>query len=206
MATIDEIRHANFLVLLARYPTMQAFANAIERSHSQVSQIKTRARHSTSGEPRAIGTEFARHIEAKLGLANGWMDTPHLSEPAAQWAATPSTERVLPVYNSPAVPWGKKMTDALPDLFSVSLPDDSMAPRARKGDVIRFSRHVDPRPGDGVLVQDMAGRWYFRLYRERRPGEWEAHPVNDAYQPMDAQRDGLVLLAVLVGIESQRWG
>jgi phage repressor protein C with HTH and peptisase S24 domain len=98
------------------------------------------------------------------------------------------------------------MTNALPDLFSVSLPDESMAPRARKGDVIRFGRHIDPRPGDGVLVQDAEGRWYFRLYRERRPGDWEAHAINPAYQSLDAQRDGLILLAVLVGIESQRWG
>lgn len=98
------------------------------------------------------------------------------------------------------------MEHELPDVFSVTIEDDSMAPRVRRGDVVRFSRDVAPRPGDGVLVRDTAGRWFFRIYRERRPGEWEAHPLNDAYQPLDAARDSLQILAVLTGIEEQRWG
>jgi Peptidase S24-like len=206
MSTISAIRHANFLKLLARFPTVQAFANAIERSHSQVSQLKNQSPHSRSGEPRVIGDDIARHIEARLGLAMGWMDTPQVGERPGQWQTNPQNMEVLPVYNSPPVQWGDNLKNDLPATFSAALPDDAMAPRARRGDVVRFQRGLDPRPGDGVLVQDSAGRWYFRLYRERKPGEWEAHPINDAYQPLDAARDGLQLLAVLVGIEAQRWG
>ena len=81
VATIDEIRHANFLALLRQHKTIQAFADRLERSHSQISQLKNRNKHSTGGEPRGIGDDFARHIEAKMGKAPGWMDTPHEGEP-----------------------------------------------------------------------------------------------------------------------------
>lgn len=205
MSPIYSIRHTNFLTLLGRFPTMQAFANAVERSHSQISQLKNQSPHSKTGEPRVIGDDVARHIESKLGLPMGWMDTPQVGERPATWVQSPTAIDVLPVYNSPPVQWGENMNNDLPATFSVALPDDAMAPRVRRGDVVRFRRGVTALPGDGVLVVDAAGRWYFRLYRERKPGEWEAHPINDAYQPLDAQRDGLQLLAVLVGIESQRW-
>lgn len=81
VATIDEIRHANFLLLLGQHKTIQAFANVLERSHSQISQLKNRNKHSSGGEPRVIGDDFARHIEAKMGKPPGWMDTPHDGEP-----------------------------------------------------------------------------------------------------------------------------
>lgn len=207
MATIHEIRHANFLTLLARYPTIQAFADAVERSHSQISQIKNRSRHSTSGEPRAIGDDLARHIEGRLQLAPGWMDTPQTAEaPPRSYASAAPPLAPLQVLNVPRVSWGAEKMENLPATFGVAIPDDSMAPRVRRGDVVRFSRDIAPRPGDGVLVCDANGAWFFRIYRERRPGEWEAHPLNDAYQPLDGERNQLRVLAVLTGVEEQRWG
>lgn len=74
MSTIDDIRHANFMALLAGFKNLQAFADAIERSNSQVSQLKNRSKHSKSGEPREIGDAVARHIEEKLGKPRGWLD------------------------------------------------------------------------------------------------------------------------------------
>lgn len=206
MATVHDIRHANFLALLAGYPTIQAFANAIDRSHSQVSQLKNQSRHSTNSNPRVIGDDLARHIEATLGLNTGWMDTPQVGEQPVAWVNKSPNLPARPASISPQVRWGAAMANDLPEVFSVEIPDDAMAPRVRRGDRVRFQRHMDPRPGDGVLVHDARGDWFFRLYRVRRPGEWEAHPVNDAYQPLDAKRDGLQLIAVLTGIEQQRWG
>lgn len=97
------------------------------------------------------------------------------------------------------------MNKDLPPRFRVAAPDDSMAPRVRAGEVLEFQTGLPPRPGDGVLVQDDAGHFYFRLYRERRPGHWEAHAISDAYQALDSQRDGLRVLAVLTAVY-QRWG
>jgi hypothetical protein len=75
--TISEIRHANLLLLIARAGGVGAFAEQIERSQSQVSQIKVRSPHSSTGEPRDIGDDLARHIETKLTLNVGWMDQIH---------------------------------------------------------------------------------------------------------------------------------
>lgn len=98
------------------------------------------------------------------------------------------------------------MTNESPPVFCATVPDDAMAPRVRRGDVVRFTRGLQPRPGDGVLVVDEGGAWFFRLYRERRPGEWEAAALNEAYQAMDAGAHGLRVEAVLTVIEQQRWG
>jgi hypothetical protein len=76
--TIQEIRHANLMSLIEQAGSIQAFANAIDRSHSQVSQLKNRSKHSKSGQPRAIERELASHIEQQLGLDAGWMDQDHL--------------------------------------------------------------------------------------------------------------------------------
>jgi len=80
VATIDEIRHTNFLALLSQHKTIQAFADRLQRSHSQVSQLKNRNKHSSGGEPRVIGDDFARHIEVMMGKPPGWMDSPHDGE------------------------------------------------------------------------------------------------------------------------------
>lgn len=76
MRTIADIRHTNLLALLNRYSTLQAFADAVERSSAQISQQKYRSGRS-SGPPRTMGDELARHIEAKLKLPPGWMDADH---------------------------------------------------------------------------------------------------------------------------------
>lgn len=93
----------------------------------------------------------------------------------------------------------------LPPLFSVALPDDSMASRAKAGSVIVFDSREVARPGDGVLVRDREGNLYFRIFRQRRQGSWEAHALNEDYQPMESERDGLEVLAVLTAVQA-RWG
>lgn len=98
-------------------------------------------------------------------------------------------------------------TKDLPTLFSVAMNDDSMAPRVRAGDKLVFNTSIanNPRPGDGVLVKDMADEVYFRLFRSGRQGHWEAHAMNPAYAALDSERDGLRILAVLTAVEA-RWG
>jgi len=75
--TISQTRHANLLLLIARAGGITAFSNKIDCSHSQVSQLKNRSKHSISGQPREIGDDVARHIELMMELPVGWMDQPH---------------------------------------------------------------------------------------------------------------------------------
>lgn len=210
MRPVSEIRRINLELLVYELGTLERVALAGGSSSIYLSQVRRQAIDRKTGRPRELGNNMARRLEVGCGKPPGWMDTLHDdSSPAggAQSSATLSQLlRHLPASNSPRIDWGANVEQDLPDVFSVTIEDDSMAPRVRRGDVVRFSRDVSPRPGDGVLVRDAGGRWYFRVYSERRPGEWEACALNSAYQPLDAARDGLLILAVLTGIEEQRWG
>lgn len=69
---IREIRREKLLELIARYKTQSAFANAIGKPASYISQIKKGI--DKDGNTIAMGYDFARDIEEALGLDNGWMD------------------------------------------------------------------------------------------------------------------------------------
>jgi len=96
------------------------------------------------------------------------------------------------------------MDAQLPEVFKVELPDNSMAPRAPAGSFIEFTRGIEPIAGDGVLVRDRSGAFYFREYRIVRSGVWEAHAYNEAYKTLDSVRDGLEIIGVLTSV-STRW-
>lgn len=105
----------------------------------------------------------------------------------------------------PTINWESLLdTVALPDVFKLAAPDTSMAPKVPQGTMVEFTRSLQPRPGDGVLVKDRDGHHYLRIYREKRPGHWEAYAINDAYSPLDSQADGLTVVAVLTAVAG-RW-
>jgi len=104
------------------------------------------------------------------------------------------------------ISWGELMSVDLPQCFQVEVPDDAVAPLVPAGSTVTFDRSItEPRPGDGILVRDAAGGYYFRRYRAGRPGQWEAYSSNDAYRLLDSERDGLQLIGVFVG-SSHRLG
>ncbi len=86
----------------------------------------------------------------------------------------------------------------LPHTFWVTLPDDSMAPRAPAGKRICFELASSAKPGDGVLVRDRTGAFYFRLMVVAGNGLWFAQPMNPNYATLESGRDGLELVAVLI--------
>lgn len=105
----------------------------------------------------------------------------------------------------PTINWESLLdTVALPNVFKLAAPDTSMAPKVPQGTMVEFTRSLQPRPGDGVLVKDRDGHHYVRVYREKRPGHWEAYAINDAYSPLDSQADGLTVVAVLTAVAG-RW-
>lgn len=108
------------------------------------------------------------------------------------------------VQDVPHIKWEDILTSALPDTFYVIAPDDSMAKRIKAGKKVFFSSVETARAGDAVLIADGAGNVFIREMRERAPGDWQAHALNDAYEAMDAKQYGLRILAVLVA-EDGRW-
>lgn len=88
MNTIEEIRHANLLLILQELGNapggergaIQVLATRMGRQHSQISQLKTRAVHSKTGKPRNIGPSVARAIEEASGKERGWLDVAHQAD------------------------------------------------------------------------------------------------------------------------------
>lgn len=104
------------------------------------------------------------------------------------------------------VAWGVMKAADLPDVFQVEVPDDAMADRVLRGHLAKFDTRVEPRAGDGVLVEDASGTWFFRQFSPGAQGRFSAVAKNSAYQTLDSERDGLKVLAVLVGVPQARWG
>lgn len=80
MTTAREIRHANLLRLIEEFGSIQALADRLGKSHSQISQLRNQVVHSTTGKQRVVGDKLAREIEQKLGRPEGWMDQLHRVE------------------------------------------------------------------------------------------------------------------------------
>lgn len=81
MKTCKEIRYDNLLLLIEKFGSIQKLADALDKSHGQISQLKNKAKDSKTGNARSIGDDQARDIELKLGLEVGWMD--HERDPNA---------------------------------------------------------------------------------------------------------------------------
>lgn len=104
----------------------------------------------------------------------------------------------------PTISWSELSMTELPEVFRTTVPDTALAPRVTQGATVVLTRGLEPKAGDGVLVQDGDGHHYLRLYRERRVGHWEAHALNDSYRPLDSQIDRLRVVAVITATEG-RW-
>lgn len=125
---IDQIRRDNLDRLQKELGSLKKLADLVGRSESQVSQWKLGAKHSTTGKPRGMRSETARHIEACLGRPIGWMDIDHDAEPIVLFA-----------------PAGVHMPNALPDAARIENRDLRAPLRAWE-----YSRSLPP--GDSVLI------------------------------------------------------
>ena len=161
----------------------------------------------TNGQSSGMTTQLA----AACGVDAHWLATgmgdmlPDSGQP--RLGLSPAAHPVmLDKYTVvPTISWEALMSpESLPVVFKLAAPDTSMAPKVPQGTMVELTRNLTPRPGDGVLVRDREGHHYLRVYREKRPGHWEAYAFNEAYSPLDSQADGLVVVAVLTAVAG-RW-
>lgn len=65
------------------------------------------------------------------------------------------------------------------------------------------SHETEPvKGGAGVLVRDRAGVLHFRQYIAAAAGQWIARAENPGFADLHSERDGLVVVAVLIA----EWG
>jgi hypothetical protein len=79
MQTIAHTRRVRLEMLIQRHNGNLAELNerlGWERTNATLYQVRTQSKHSKTGKPRVMGDDVARAIEIKMGLQEGWMDTP----------------------------------------------------------------------------------------------------------------------------------
>lgn len=235
MQTIDQIRHANFLLLLASVGgSGRAMAERIGISAAQVSQIKNQSPHSITGRPRIIGDDLARKIEAALDLQAGAMDAPNLGDRQASPLASssnaqPETARPYPGGNRIPVVGSAQLGDnghfveleypvghgdgwvdvasRDPNAYALRCRGDSMKPRIQSGEFVVVEPNTEVSPGDEVLVKATDGRVMIKKYLYRREGRVHLVSVNEAH-PSIALEEREVAAMHYVGaiVKASRWG
>ena len=71
MKKVEDLRLENARTLLRQFRTLIEFADEIDRSATQVSRLMGKNPH------KIIGSKMARHIEQRMNLPEGWLDTDH---------------------------------------------------------------------------------------------------------------------------------
>jgi hypothetical protein len=78
MQTVHDTRRQRVGLLKKKYGRWSVLNEALgwDKTNTRLSQIHSGTLRSDRGTPYMMGDETAREIEQKLGLENGWMDTP----------------------------------------------------------------------------------------------------------------------------------
>lgn len=194
MRSIREIRHHQLMVLITQMGSIQAVADQLGKSHSQISQLRNQLAHSTSGKPRGIGDDLAREIEKKFDRPYGWMD--QLAEPEdsnVESAGRPSVVRRVPVVGEAKMgpdghydeaqypPGGDGTVDGYssdPDAYALRVRGDSMHPAIRHGSFVVVEPHGRCVTGEYVALQLVDGRKMVKELIIERPTEIVVESVN----------------------------
>ena len=95
------------------------------------------------------------------------------------------------------------MLKKLPKSFTLVLRDGALGDEFPKGSIGYFERYepgvVEPIEGKGVLVSDREGNPCVRIYEFQRAGQWRAVAHAKGYGALESERDGLTILAVMLG-------
>lgn len=152
MKTSAEIRLDNLREVIRQAGSLQAVADKLDKSHAQISQLNTQAKHSTTGKPRTIGDDIARLIEERFGLEIGWMDnihptgapSPMATDPkAAHEAPKPNTEAPISINTARTSTGGYWPFSISPERFRASLTELDIARLNGYIDGLLTGRDVD---------------------------------------------------------------
>ena len=195
------------------YTSVGDFAKSLERSTSQVSDLLRGA--------IPFGEKLARSIEHKAQLPPGWLDEISTTEPQTLYGQT-GVELVtvpfveiratdgVPGYavkniEKPGTPvfftqqWITENGLHAPALYSCTVPDDGMAGKLYKGDIVTFSTsHTEPLDSKVYLLIYEGTRMVRRLIRDE--GAWwiSCDNLDKNLWPRKRMTDSTVLIGQVV--------
>ncbi len=203
----DEIRIKNLRILVEKFETISALANASDTAANYLSQILNRVPSST-GEPRGIGNKLARKLEVGAGLYQGWMDVNHDSKTVNQNLVEHSNAVSLPLLNISASmgegennydeivvdmlrvskSWIDKNLSPISDIRNLSFIHaigDSMMPSFNDGDILLVDVGIKTVSSDSVYVIEAHERLFIKRVRRRLDGNYEISSDNPAVKTVD---------------------
>lgn len=215
MMTIDEIRRKNLELLIQKYGSLVAFANAIDRSDSQISQWVNASANSGTGKPRGMRSDSCRHIEAKAGKPKGWMDVSH-DDDAVVIVATrappqPGYIRLEHLSPTPSMGAGAYVSEPVqivqyldvleqwvrqyvgstnPSRIKVLTGNgNSMIPTIQDKDLVFVDVECHSIEGAGIYVLDVAGRFILKKVMILSDGTLIIRSDNVAEYPDEERHD-----------------
>ena len=211
MKPVSDVRYERFLELLAEAGSVTALALRTGKSISQISQLKSRSKHSITGTPRAIGDELARQFESAFDKPVGWMDTQPVVEPTN--ISGPITQRKVPMLSlmqaglltEESLVQSQEFVTAWhsepgPHSFGLRVEGDSMVSASGlsfpPGTTIIVDPDRKPVIGDYVIARDMQDRPTFRQLM----GDgitWYLRPLSTAYPTIEIDGPARVIAVVI---------
>lgn len=190
---VRHTRRANLALLVERFHGNKPLAEAVDTDPAYISQMLS------SRTKANMGHNFARRVEAALGLPDGWMDQPHdaghgVAEPAGEYHTPTREVRVYPLISwVQAGDWTDIAADSAQDWYPcgvrcgprtyvLRVQGHSMEPRFTDNELIFVDPDVEARHGSFVVVrlddENQAtfkqlviegGRRYLRALNDRWP-------------------------------------
>lgn len=214
MKQIAQIRRENLELLIADLGTLDATAEACGSSSVYLSQVRNRAIDNKTGRPREMGAVIARRLEKGCGKPPGWMDHDHgaagnaIDFPDRSVLERQATEPgvMVNIHTLDAQPvsrmvaWEELRMPDLPNVFRLTLIDDSLAPDLRRGDYVELQRDLagSAATGDWVLVRAADGQHCLREFIAIPGGGWVAVPVNTSGHQAVTSQSGATVVAVYI--------
>lgn len=189
-------RRENLRLLVDEFGGVTSVALAVNTPKSHISAMLAGA--------RGMGDELAAKIGRKCKDDPGWMDEQHSFERVDAEVVSHDLRHAKPIVRRlRAIDWSQLMDADLSAPFELPVIDDALAPDLYVGCVIRFDP-VSERPakeGWPCLVRDSSGRFYVRDYEVGPGASWRAVARRRGFAPLESERDGLVVVAVMKGVD-----
>lgn len=232
MATNDEIRRENLLLLIEESGTIGNLADKLERSASQISQWKNASKHSATGKARGMNDDSARYIEERCGKPRGWLDQRHqnigrpvialhdeadipgivrikkvrlrLSAGIAGFATDPIEEEENPISFRSA--WLAKRGYIADKLVAIEIRGQSMESGLYEGDtVVVNTADILPKDGEVYAVNYEGEAVVKRLVREM--GSWwlvSDNPDQRRFPRKQCSGDMCIIIGRVIHKQSER--
>lgn len=172
MTTVFDIRRANLVSLLQKYPSTAAFNVAVgkKRKNPGFTMIKNQVKN--GDKVRVMGDALAREVEAKLSLPVGWMDSEHRDRDSVGYIEGETAE-VFPMKTlklAGADPMKEERVfldqETLDKYFpgrgregfaAAIVHDETMSPAVRTGDRVLIDETKSQFTTDGIYCLDVGG-------------------------------------------------